>query len=132
MGSLLTKAYAFFAGLGYVEPPDPGNRANAPADPPVQQGNYQWLQMPADWTDNRTTNIENIPPAYRDLGNYAVPVFGLSGLEGGGSTGDVPELDNGTILYYDNTTGTYKNVQVVYPGSPGDVDLSSLEGVSSA
>ncbi len=102
----------FFAGLGYVPPPDPGNTANAPADPPVQEGNYQFLQPFLYQRDDGLTDIPNVPPAYQDWVQFPVNLFGLSGLEGGGSTGMVPDqfAQQGASLYFDPASGMYVNI----------------------
>lgn len=114
----LSDFYKWLGGLGYVAPPDPGNQANAPADPPVQTGGYQFIQEtmygPADLLnstgdDQAIVNIPTVPPGYRDSDKYPVNEYGLSGLEGGGTTGDVPNQwgQQGSVLYFDPTTGLY-------------------------
>ncbi len=107
---MLKELYAFIAGLGYVPPPNPGNTANAPAPAPVQRGTLQFIQP--DFTggsgDNQAiVNIDPIPPAYQDTQAFGFNVMGISGQTGGGSTGIVPDIDNGAILYYDPETGQY-------------------------
>jgi len=108
----------FMAGLGYVPVPDPGNQGNAPANPPVQTGDYQFIQEdmygPVDLLnstgrDNSITSIAPVPPAYMDSNAYPVNEFGLSGLEGGGISGVVPNpfYGQGNTLFYDETTGLY-------------------------
>lgn len=110
MASFLEQFYGFVAGLGYVPPPDPGNTANAAADPAVQTGTYQFIQgsMLGGYGDNQSiVEIAGIPPAYQDWSQYAVNEFGLSGLEGGGATGLVPQVINGQTLFFDPETGMY-------------------------
>lgn len=102
----------FFAGLGYVAPPDPGNTANAPAAPPVQTGPYEFLQPFTYQRDNRLSDIPTIPPGYQNWDQFPLNLFGLSGLEGGGITGNVPDQYNqqGASLYYDSSNGLYINL----------------------
>lgn len=97
-----------FSGLGYVPPPQPGNTANAPANPSVQTGSYGFIipQM-FDGVGTRISDIPEIPPAFRDWGQMPLNLYGLSGLEGGGSTGAVPNVNQGAALYYDPDSGSY-------------------------
>jgi len=99
-------------GLGWIKPPDPGNTANAPADPPVQEGTYGFIQLSMFGAGDQQdiVNVPFIPPAYQDTNLYPVNHFGLSGLEGGGSTGNVPQVTNGSILYFDPATGQLINL----------------------
>jgi hypothetical protein len=106
-----------FRGAGQVPNPEPGNMANAPADPSVVTGNYQFIQHQMfDGPSSDVTDVPEIPPQFVDWGQYPLNVFGLSGLEGGGSTGDVPQADQGATLYYDSESGMY-------------IDLNQLSGV---
>lgn len=104
-----------FAGAGYVAPPAPGNRSNAPADPSVVTGNYEFI-IPQMYPSQNIVNVPVIPPFGRDWGQLPLNLYGLSGLEGGGSTGLVPNVNQGAVFYYDENTGNY-------------VDLSMLVGV---
>ena len=95
-----------FAGAGHVPPPDPGNRNNAPASPPVQEGSYEFI-IPQMFPNMDVCIIDNIPLAFQVWPHYAVNSYPISGLTGGGSTGNVPGITNGPIEYYDQATGTY-------------------------
>lgn len=107
---------ALYAGAGYVAPPQPGNTANAPANPSLQTGNYEYI-IPQMWPNRRITDIPVIPPFGRDWAAYPVNTYGLSGLEGGGSTGQVPNVNQGATFYFDPDTGQY-------------IDLSLMQGVA--
>lgn len=113
--SFLAKTQEFFRGLGYVQPPNSGNRANAPADPPVQEGNYQFIQwqMLGGAGDNQAiVNVPEIPPAFRDWDGYPVNEYGVSGLTGGGAfASGMPLITNGPILYFDEATGLYVDLE---------------------
>lgn len=103
------------AGNGPVAPPSPGNRSNAPAPPPVQAGNYQWIQnYLMNGIDNgRSMSVlapYHVPPAYQDWDAYPVNEFDASGLEGGGiaSSQEMPQPTAAPgSLYFDPTTGLY-------------------------
>lgn len=105
-----------FRGLGYVPNPDPGQSANAPANPSVQTGSYQYIipQM-MDRFGVAITNVPTIPGWGVDWGQYPLNDMGLSGQLGGGATGDVPQLGPGGSLYFD-------------PGSNSYLDLSMITG----
>jgi hypothetical protein len=107
-----------FTGAGYVAPPQPGNMANAPAEPSVVTGSYQFIipQM-FDGRSVMITDVPSIPPFGRDWGQYAVNGYGLSGLEGGGSTGNVPQPGPGGSLYYDSDTNQYYDLNLL--STPG-------------
>jgi hypothetical protein len=94
-----------FSGLGRLFM-DQGNRNNEPAPPPVQVGSYEWI-IPQMFPSEAIVNVPAIPPAFQDWAQYGVGVYDFSGLEGGGSTGDVPQDTNGPVLYYDTNTGLY-------------------------
>lgn len=104
-----------FSGAGYVAPPQPGNTANAPADPAVQSGSYQYI-IPQMFPNDDITNVPFIPPFGQDWGAYPVNLYGLSGLTGGGSTGLTPNVNQGAVFFYDEGTNSY-------------IDLSQLSGV---
>lgn len=106
MATLPAAFKTFLTGLGYVDPPDAGNRSNAPANPPVQEGSYEYI-IPQMFASQDIVNVPAIPPNYQDWAQYPVSLYGLSGLEGGGSTGDVPIVVNGRTLYYNEVTGMY-------------------------
>lgn len=114
MATFWQNTLQFFGGLGYIPAPDAGNRGNAPALPPVQEGNYQFIQdsMLGGQGDNQDiVNVPVVPPAYQDWSEYALNEYGLSGLEGGGANAPgMPTIDNGPILFYDETTGLYVNL----------------------
>lgn len=102
-------------GDGPVNPPSPGNRNNAPATPPIQVGNYQWLQsFLVNGVDNgKSMSVLapfHVPPAYQDWGAYPVNEFDVSGLEGGGIA-TAPEMPSPNAapgsLYFDPSTGLY-------------------------
>jgi len=96
-----------FRGLGRLFL-DQGNQNNEPAPPPVQMGTYEFIQNVRDlFPSQAIVNVPVVPPAFRDWAQYGVNYYDLSGLEGGGSTGDVPQETNGPVLYYDDTTGIY-------------------------
>lgn len=108
----------FMRGLGYVPQLSAGNMANAPADPPVQTGDYQFIQetsygaadtLNSTGDDQSIVNIPVVPPGYRDWDQQPVNEFGLSGLEGGGTSGNVPDpwTEQGNVLYYDTASGLY-------------------------
>lgn len=103
-----------FRGAGRVPNPDPGNQANAPANPSVVTGNWQFIipQM-FDGVGTNISDIPVIPPAFRDWGQYPVNLYGLSGLEGGGSTGIVPQAQQGATLYFDSDTGQYIDLNLL-------------------
>jgi hypothetical protein len=120
LSGTLADLFSFIRGGGYVPPPDPGNTANAPASPPVQTGDYQFIQetmygaaddLNSTGADDSITSIAPIPPAYRDWSEFPVSEYGLSGLEGGGITGDAPNQfghsEQGQVLYFDPNTGLY-------------------------
>jgi len=106
MGKIIDGFAQLLAGLGYRAPPDPGNTANAPANPPVQYGNYEYI-IPQMYPNQSIVNIPYVPSEFQDWDQYALNVQGISGLEGGGATGDVPQIENGSVFYYDTTTGQY-------------------------
>lgn len=86
---------------------DAGNMANAPGNPPVQFGTYQFIQPPF-FPSMAITDIPTTPPMYRNDGtDMQVNVYGLSGRSGGGTTGDVPGAEQGGVYYFDPTTNQY-------------------------
>lgn len=105
-----------FSGAGYVAPPQPDNRANAPADPAVETGSYGFI-IPQMFQAGGAmiTDIPVIPPFGRDWGQIQLNSYGLSGLTGGGSTGDVPQIVNGQTLYYDDSSGQYYDLSQLNP-----------------
>lgn len=105
---------AVFQGAGFIAPPNPGNMANAPANPSVQTGNYQFIiKQMFDGIGSMITDIPVIPPAFRDWGQYGVNVMGISGDTGGGATGDVPQISNGATFYYDDDSGQYVDLNLL-------------------
>lgn len=115
MTSVWSQFVRFFNGAGRINPPDPGNMANAPADPPIPSGNYQFIQptLYGGAGDNQDlVTINSIPPSYQDNAAYPVNLFGLSGLDGGGSTGLVPNPfgTQGNVLYYNQSDGMYYDI----------------------
>lgn len=113
----LTQGWAdLFRGAGYVMPPQPGNTANAPGDPAVVTGNYefiQWQMWDGAGVRSSIASVPHIPVWGMDWGQYGVNVAGLSGDFGGGSTGDVPQPGPGGSLYYDDTTGQYIDLSLL-------------------
>lgn len=103
-----------FTGEGYVPPPMPGNMANAPADPAVVTGSYEFIiaQM---FPSRAITDIPAIPPFGVDWGQYPLNGYNLSGLTGGGSTGLVPNVNQGAVLYFDTDSGNYYDLAML-PG----------------
>ena len=102
----------------YVQPPSGGARDIAPGNPPVQTGNYQFIQsffFDNAGSGNSTTEIPDVPPAYQDWNQFPVNLYGLSGLTGGGITGDVPDpyTSQGASLFFDPSTGLYYDVRDV-------------------
>jgi hypothetical protein len=100
--------YRLFAGMGRLFM-DQGNRNNEPASPPVQVGSYEWI-IPQMFPSQAIVNIPAIPLEFQDWGAYGVNIYYLSGVEGGGSTGDVPQFTNGPVLFYDENTGLYVDI----------------------
>ena len=100
--------------LGVPTPPiAQGNRSVAPADPPVQEGSYEYIQAPM-FPNNAITNVPVVPPAYRDNGMIGLPGYGLSGLTGGGSTASpITQINAGSTLFYDEQSGMYIDLGTV-------------------
>ncbi len=104
----------FMSGLGRIAPPDPGNTANAPADPPVPAGTYQYMQPFAYLgIDGRITDIPHISPAYQNNGEFAVAFGDAGGFLGGGanSIGNQTNIPTETAMYFDPSTGLYYNLR---------------------
>lgn len=103
-----------FRGAGFVPPPRPDNTANAPATPPVQWGSYQYIipQM-FDGGGSSITDVPVIPPFGVDWAQMPLNTYGLSGLEGGGSTGQVPNVNNGATLFYDSDSNSYVDLSLL-------------------
>lgn len=109
MARILDHWHALFAGLGPV-PVNQGNRNNAPAPPPVQAGNYEFIQ-PAMYPDMSITDIPTVPPGYRDWNGYPLDQYGLSGLTGGGSSNDpAVQISGERLFYFDPKLGVYVNI----------------------
>lgn len=100
---------ALIMGAGIVAPPSGQNEDNAYSAPPVQTGSYEYI-IPQMFPDVTITNIDTIPTAFQDWSAYGVDSFDVSGLTGGGFTGDIPQVVNGPIVYYDQSTGLYVNL----------------------
>lgn len=105
-------------GKGRVNPPDPGNTANPPGDPPVQTGDYQFIQDFAfQGQGHNITDIPTVPLAYQNVGEFALNVADPSGQTGGGyslnpQTGIVTEGN----LYFDTSTGLYYDLNTLAVG----------------
>lgn len=96
----------FFRGVGGIRP-DPGNEANAPGDPPIPGGTYQFVQTEMVFGPSRM-NVPVTPPAFVDWGQYGVQVYDPSGNTGGGVySGDATETPDENDLYFDASTGLY-------------------------
>lgn len=95
--------------------PDPGNRGNAPAPPPVQTGPYEWIQWQMLRLRFTATDNLPVPPGFQNWSVIMLNSFGQSGLTGGGITGDVPQVQDVDSLYYDATTGLYVDLNGIVP-----------------
>jgi hypothetical protein len=111
-------------GAGKVPPPDPGARDIAPGNPPVQAGNWQFIQ-PVFFSDaglQSPDRIGVVPPMYRDWPDYQVNQAGLSGQLGGGTAtqGDgVPlSMEDQDTLFFNPSNQLLYNVpdfQIMVP-----------------
>lgn len=89
---------------------DAGNRANAPAAPPVQAGSYEYIQQPM-FGNQGIVAVPSIPPAFQDWKQYPVDGYGLSGVAGGGSNNNNDfVIPHPAVLYYDESTGLMVNL----------------------
>lgn len=96
-----------FIGAGPVAPLDRGNTANAPAEPPIQAGSYEYIQSYL-FPNQSLLSLPVIPPAFRDWNQFPLNQFGADGLTGGGVYGGkATEIPSPPVLYYDETSGTY-------------------------
>jgi hypothetical protein len=96
-------------GAGRVAPPDPGNTANAPGLPPVQAGNYEYIQTVAlQGFGHNISDIFTIPPEFQDWGQMMLGVGDPSGIYGGGTAYEPQTMSpTETGLFYDTNTGLY-------------------------
>lgn len=101
-------------GAGFVPPPRPDNTANAPADPAVVTGSYEFI-IPQMFGDTAIVNTPVIPPGFRDNATpMPLNLYGLSGLTGGGVTGLTPNVSQGAVFYVDPETGSYVDLSQIY------------------
>lgn len=102
----------FFSGLGQVKPLDPGNTGNAPADPPLEVGTWQFLNGYAlQGNGHIASDVPTTGPQWTDWGQYAVNAADLSGNTGGGAYSGVQTvLPTETDMYFDTSTGVYYNL----------------------
>lgn len=112
MANVISGWLAVLQGKGYVAPPNPGNTANAPGDPPVQTGSNGFIQAFAfQGQGHKITDTPFVSPAWQDWGQYALNVGDPSGITGGGYTQSPDVLTpQETDLYFDTTTGLYYNL----------------------
>ena len=102
----------FLHGQGRVNPPDPGNTANPPGNPPVQVGSYEYIQPFAfQGAGHAVTDIPYVPPEYQNVGEFAMNVYDPSGLTGGGfSNSPAVQLPTEQALFYDPNSGNYYQI----------------------
>lgn len=100
---------AFFQGYQDIRPVPPGNLLNPPGNPPVETGNYQFIQDQFfQGAGGFLTDIADIPPAFDNWGQYGINVADPSGQTGGGiSNGEQVTLIVENTLFFDPSTGQY-------------------------
>lgn len=103
---------SFFRGLGRQAPLDAGNMSNPPGQAPLQSGNYQFIN-PAmlDGMGREISDIPDVPPAYRDWGQFPMNVGDLSGQTGGGvysGQDTIPPQE--AMLFFDASSGLYYDI----------------------
>lgn len=102
--------YRMISGLGVKVFLDPGNTGNPPSDPPVQNGNYQYIQPEMFYTQQGLDAIDYqpIPPAYVAWGQFPLNAADEGGFFGGGEyNGQAVENTQENDLFYDTSNNLY-------------------------
>jgi hypothetical protein len=109
--NMLSGWQAVFRGIGTVYI-DAGNLANAPGNPPVQQGNYEWIQDYLYRDESYgLSQIPEIPAPFRDWSGYPLNLDDGSGNFGGGDNAGLDyQVATAPVLYYDTETSLYYDI----------------------